>query len=96
MNVNLRKILFCLIVFVPSLVCAIRFERAFVTALELSGGIGDAILSGIIPVIMIWNGRYYLNKNGNYKVIGGKFLLVCIFLISVFIFFCEILRGFVL
>ncbi|MEI8365682.1 MAG: aromatic amino acid transport family protein [Parachlamydiaceae bacterium] len=92
MNAAVKKILFCIIVFAPSLLLAIYFERAFITALEMSGGIGDTVISGIIPVIMIWNGRYYLKKKGLYTVWGGKWLLVSIVVVSALIFFCEILR----
>ena len=89
-----KKLLFCLIVFAPSFLFALYFERAFITALEMSGGIGDAIISGIIPVIMVWNGRYFFKKQGTYQVSGGKPLLFGIVLVSALIFFCEILRRF--
>lgn len=92
MNAIAKKILFCIIVFAPSLFFALYFERAFITALEMSGGIGDTVISGIIPVIMVWNGRYFLNKQGTYTVWGGKGLLISIVAISVFVFFCEVTR----
>jgi len=92
MNTKVKKILFCSIVFAPSLFFAIYFERAFVAALEISGGIGDSLLSGVIPVIMIWKGRYFLSKEGEYKVWGGKSLLVVLLIISISIFSCELIR----
>jgi tyrosine-specific transport protein len=48
-------------------------------ALEVSGGFGDASLSGIIPALMVWIGRYHKNLRGNYQVAGGKGLLVAVF-----------------
>ncbi len=44
------------LVLLPSLYFAIRYEGVFLTALDLSGGFGDTILNGIIPIAMIWAG----------------------------------------
>ncbi len=46
------------LVSIPAVVCALLFETIFFTALELSGGIGDAVVSGIIPALLIWVGVY--------------------------------------
>jgi tyrosine-specific transport protein len=45
-----------LLVLIPSLIFAISFERIFIIALDVSGGFGDTILNGIIPLIMLWVG----------------------------------------
>ena len=45
-----------LLVLVPSLVFAVSFERIFLIALDISGGFGDTILNGIIPLTMLWLG----------------------------------------
>jgi tyrosine-specific transport protein len=54
-------------------------------ALEVSGGFGDALLSGIIPALMVWMGRYRKNLTGNYQVTGGKGLLMAIFFCSSYV-----------
>ena len=77
---------------IPTIFFAIYFQRAFITALELSGGIGDSFISGLIPAMMIWKGRYSLAKQGSYKVNGGKPVLVLIGFFSILILSCEILR----
>src|ERR1700722_12931894 len=51
LNQMTQSLLFCLLILAPSLLFALRFEHAFITALELSGGIGDAILSGMVPAL---------------------------------------------
>ncbi|MEC7838431.1 MAG: aromatic amino acid transport family protein [Chlamydiota bacterium] len=71
-----------LLMVVPTLICAVKFERAFMFAMETSGGYGDTILNGMIPVLMVWIGRYHLGYSGGYRVPGGKALLI-----GVFIFF---------
>jgi tyrosine-specific transport protein len=44
------------LVLIPSLIFSISFERIFIIALDISGGFGDTILNGIIPLIMLWVG----------------------------------------
>lgn len=91
---GLGKITLTLMIALPSLFFGVYFKRAFITALEMSGGIGDSIISGLIPVIMVWRGRYNfkLEKQGSYQVTGGKTLLIVIGIISCSILACEITR----
>ncbi len=83
-----------LLVILPSLMIALLFEKVFVRALEVSGGFGDAILSGVIPILMIWNGRYKMNYTGEYKLAGGKPILIIILLIAISIFISEFITTF--
>lgn len=87
-----KNFIFLILLIAPSLFFAIFFERAFIVALEMSGGIGDAIISGIIPVVMIWNGRYFYKKIGSYTVSGGKLLLIIIFICSLTLLCFEVFR----
>lgn len=93
-KVGFNKLFLGLLIAIPTLFFAINFERAFITALEMSGGIGDALISGLIPALMIWSGRYKLNLSqpGDYRVFGGKALLILIGLFSLSILACEVLR----
>lgn len=86
-----KNFLLTFIIIVPSIFIAIKFNRVFLSALEISGGIGDALLSGMIPVLMVWNGRYFHNYRGDYKVFGGKVLLIFVFIFSLAVFFGNIL-----
>lgn len=79
-----------LLILAPSILLAIKFNLIFLAALEISGGIGDSFLSGMIPVLMVWNGRYIQNFKGSYKVFGGRILLILVFLISFSIFIGNI------
>ncbi len=91
---GLGKLVLTLLIALPSLFFGVYFKRAFITALEMSGGIGDSIISGLIPAIMVWRGRYHfkLVKKDSYHVTGGKTLLVIIGIISICILACEIYR----
>jgi tyrosine-specific transport protein len=72
------KLLLAVLIIVPTVICATQFERIFLLALDASGGFGDSILNGIIPVLMVWVGRYRMGLTG-FRVPGGKFVLVAVF-----------------
>lgn len=81
------KTIIALMIVIPTLIIATRFERVFMTAMDASGGIGDSILNGIIPVLMVWKGRYLLGYQNGFRLPGGKVALVviCAFFISALI-----------
>lgn len=64
------------LIVIPSLFFTLNFERCFLVALDTTGGFGDAILSGIMPALMVWSGRYFYKHKGLFKVAGGRALLV--------------------
>jgi tyrosine-specific transport protein len=88
------KLVLTLMIAIPSLFFGVYFKRAFITALEMSGGIGDSLISGLIPAIMVWKGRYHfkLAKQSPYQVGGGKTLLIIIGIVSCCILACEVLQ----
>ncbi len=75
------QILLGILLIIPTYIFAAYFDRIFLIALDSSGGFGDSILNGIMPVLMVWIGRYYLNfsHEKSYRVWGGKPLLIVIF-----------------
>jgi tyrosine-specific transport protein len=73
-NMNRNAVIF-LTVF-PALVLGILFPRALLQFLDLSGGYGDTILSGMIPVALVWVGRYNKKFESVYKAPGGKIALI--------------------
>ena len=86
------KIGLCALIAIPTLIFSMYFERAFMTALELSGGIGDALISGLLPALIVWKGRYHFSQEGSYRVAGGKLLLIVLAAVSLAILSFEILR----
>lgn len=79
-----------LLLVVPTVIFATKFERAFIVALDTSGGYGDTILNGMIPVLMVWIGRYKMGYQNAFKVPGGKPLLVLVFAFFCVSFFLEL------
>ncbi|HSX26307.1 MAG TPA: aromatic amino acid transport family protein [Chlamydiales bacterium] len=86
-SIELSKKWITVLSLVPSLILAICFPRALLDFLDLSGGFGDALLSGLIPVAMVWIGRYRRKFTGDYQVSGGKWSLIIAgsFAFSIFI-----------
>lgn len=84
------RLLLGLAVAVPTVIIAIYFERVFLLAMDTSGGIGDAILNGMMPVLMVWVLRYRMKEKADYRLRGGKLLLIGIFLFYLLAFCQEI------
>lgn len=64
------------LIFIIPLSIAIVYPNIFLTALDYAGGFGCAILLGLMPILMVWSGRYRQGLNHCQQVPGGKFLLV--------------------
>lgn len=84
-----HKVTIGILITLPVIFFAAAFPKAFVVALEVSGGFGDALLSGIIPALMVWVGRYHKNLTGSYRVIGGKGLLAAVFLCASYVLIIQ-------
>ncbi len=78
----------------PTIFFTLSYPRAFLVAMETSGGFGDALLIGIMPVMMVWIGRYHMAIKAKYRVSGGKLFLVLVFLFYAFVFFMEFREQF--
>lgn len=87
----LGRIILGFLIVVPTLIFATQFERIFLLALDTSGGFGDSILNGIIPVLMVWIGRYRMGYVSDFKLPGGKIFLVIILCFFLFSLVLEIL-----
>lgn len=87
----LGKCVLALLIIVPTYLIATHFERVFMRAMDATGGIGDAILNGIIPIVMVWRGRYYLKYASQHQTPGGKVLLAGVMLLFVIALSIELL-----
>jgi len=74
-----------LLTFAPPLLLTLTDPRAFLNALEYAGAFGVVTLLGILPVLMVWKGRYQQHRPSEFTVPGGKTALIAAFIISVFI-----------
>jgi len=83
------KIILLLIMFVIPLLFALYFPTGFLIAIGYAG-VFVAILYGILPALMVWHGRYIEKKKEEFRVFGGKTLLVLMIVGSVLIIFFQI------
>ncbi len=78
---GLRRLGLVLLVFVPPGLLALNNPRIFFDALAYAGGFGEAVLNGLLPVLMVWIGRYKHGLDSAFRLPGGKpmllFLLAC-------------------
>lgn len=88
---GIGNIILGLLIIVPTFIFAAYFERVFLIALDTSGGFGDTILNGIMPVLMVWIGRYYLKFPEENRTFGGRGLLIAVFLFFLGSFILELL-----
>ncbi|MGE3953955.1 MAG: amino acid permease [Parachlamydiales bacterium] len=65
----------CLCALGPPAALAIVRPGMFVSALEYAGGFGEATLNGLLPVLMVWVGRYRFGLKSDYMLPGGRFSL---------------------
>jgi len=70
------------LVLIPPTICTFLSPHLFLAALGFAGGFIDAVLFGILPVLIVWVGRYVKKVRGPYEVAGGKPLLLAVFLFS--------------
>lgn len=90
-NEGKGKIFLSLLIIVPTFIFAAFFDRIFLLALDTSGGFGDSILNGIMPVLMVWVGRYIFKFPEEHRTPGGKPLLIAVFLFFAFALILETL-----
>ncbi len=67
-------------VFLPPAIIAMLKPTIFLRALGYAGGIGCALLLGLIPVLMVWSGRYRKKLAFQPQLPGGKASLLLLVL----------------
>ncbi|MCH9612165.1 MAG: Tyrosine-specific transport protein [Chlamydiia bacterium] len=84
----------CAITMIPPWIFSIFFQNVFFKALNFAGGVCAVILFGVLPVLMVWKGRYGLEKKSHYRLFGGKWSLSFLFIFSLFILLYQISQIF--
>ena len=86
----MSKFWLCLLVIAPSFALALIYPKIFLVALNYAGGFGAVILFGILPVLMVWSGRYKKKEAFKPLVPGGKWPLIGVLLFSVWVMIVQI------
>lgn len=82
-NVRGRSLL-SLLIFIPPLIFAMLNPCVFLNALHYAGGLGCALLLGLLPILMAWSGRYRLKLKSLYSLPGGRITLSFLLLFVLF------------
>lgn len=93
-KIEIEKNLITLLSLIPSLGLAILYPRALLEFLDMSGGFGDALLSGLIPVAIVWIGRKRKEKT-DYQAPGGKGALLVTGFLALAVFTYQMVKIFV-
>lgn len=87
---GLKRMGLVLVTFCPPMICAAINPTIFDRALGYAGGFGEAFLNGLLPVWLVWIGRYAQKLPSEGRVPGGKLLLGLLCLISLFVIGLEL------
>lgn len=73
------------IIFLPPVILGVYCPWIFLKALKLAGGVGSALILGLLPIVMVWSKRYIKKfDDQGYKVAGGKPFLIILALFCLF------------
>ena len=79
------KILLAGLIFIFPLVIGVLYPHVFLIALSYAGGFGCALLLGLLPILMVWRGRYKMGHSDEVVCLpGGRVVLV---LLAIFVLF---------
>lgn len=76
--------------FLPPLISCLLFPTGFVTAIGYVG-LAATIWTGIIPAMLLYRSRHKFGAGKNYKVYGGFWLMVWVFLFGIINIAAQIL-----
>ncbi len=75
----------CSLIYIPPVIISMIYPDIFIKAVNLAGGIGSALLLGLLPIVMVWSKRYVLkSKDSEYRMMGGRLLLIVLGLFCLF------------
>ena len=86
---GLNRLGLCIVVFIPPAIFAAANPDIFITAIGIAGGYGEAILNGLLPILVVWIGRYHLNLKSEYSLFGGRPMLIVLLIITFMIIGIE-------
>jgi len=82
---GVRKLFLAFLTFIPPSLISLINPTAFITALVFAGGIGCALLLGLLPTIMVWMARYrHEGHDGPVQLFGGKWTLSALLVFVLF------------
>lgn len=93
-NRTATRLILCFLVFIPPFLFSALDPAIFVTAIGFAGGFGEAFLNGLLPVAMVWVGRYQRQLGGHEQLGGNKGMLSALFALGVIVMILEVVFVF--
>ena len=88
-NKTWTRIFLSCLVFLPPLLLTSLDPKIFVVAIGFAGGFGEAFLNGMLPVMMVWIGRYRIKLEGDRQLLGSRAMLSVLFIFSLIVMILE-------
>lgn len=88
------RVLLCFLVFLPPFLFSVLDPSIFVLAIGFAGGFGEAFLNGLLPVAMVWVGRYKRQLGGQEQLPGNKTMLGVLFAFGLAVMILEVIFVF--
>ena len=86
-----HRMILTFMTFLPPFIFVLYDPSIFVTALSIAGGFGEALLNGILPVLLVWVGRYHMHLSSEKLLPGKRATLLFLILIGLAVMALEIL-----
>ncbi len=87
---GLSRAILTICIFSPPFLLAAWDPAIFVTAISFAGGFGEAFLNGLLPVLLVWVGRYAHRLGGEHQLGGERYSLAALLLSSIFVMAIEL------
>jgi len=83
------RFVLCLLTFIPPFILTALNPSIFVLAIGIAGGFGEAILNGILPILLVWVGRYNKKLKSVYSLFGGRITLAILLFVGILVMVLE-------
>lgn len=87
------KLKLCGMVILLPLAFALVYPKIFLVALSYAGGFGAVTLFGLLPVAMVWKGRYTRQMQAQELLPGGKVMLVAVAAVALLVIALQIIKD---
>ena len=85
-----KRLLLTFITFFPPFVFSLLNPHIFTTALGVAGGFGEAFLNGLLPITLIWMGKYRLKYQTDLIFLGNRYFLMFLMIFTFFVVGVEV------
>ncbi len=87
---GLKRIMLCLLTFIPPLIFAMLNPHIFTVALGVAGGFGEAFLNGLLPVLILFVGKFFLGFKSHLRSLSNPLALITLAAYSIFVVALEL------